>query len=110
MVYQIRCNNCLAAEWYIIQDELLWSIKEMKVRKSQSLFWKRNADGTLHYTKTYVYFQSLYIILFLLSMQGHIQVRSGFDPDCYLGQGCWPGFNPVCTISVIIWCVILIIM
>ena len=38
MGYQIRCIDCLAAKWYVIQDELLQSIKEMKVRKSWSPF------------------------------------------------------------------------
>ena len=66
MRHQIRCDNCLATKWYITQDELLQSIKEMRVKKSRLPFWKQNADGTLHCTVTYIRFQSLYNIISII--------------------------------------------
>ena len=73
MGYQIKCNNCLATKWYIIQDELLQSIKEMKVRKSQLPFWKWNVVGTLCYTIIYVHFQSLYFYYLRFHTAGYIK-------------------------------------
>ena len=49
----IRCMNCVATKWYIIQDKLLQSIKEMKVRASWSAIWEWNADGALHHKIIY---------------------------------------------------------
>ena len=49
MGYQIRCINCSALKWYIVQEEMLQNIKEMKVRASWSPFCERSVDGTLHY-------------------------------------------------------------
>ena len=90
MRYQIRCNNCLATKWYIIQDKLLQSIKEMKER---NVGWKELVATlkvkhgwciTLH-NNIHVCFQSLHCDFYYLWLEGCQGMSiGGYACDCCL--------------------------
>ena len=74
MGYQIICIDCLATKWYLMQDKLFQTIKEMKVRKSWLSFLKQSANNTLNYTIRYVCFQSLYYIVSVIYAHTYTQL------------------------------------